>query len=93
MKLTYGTGILRFTQFCDKNSIPEDERMPANYALLSAFNASVSGRAAGGTVRSWMSGIRAWHIFHHAPWHGGDEWVKLTRSCAGKEGIDFEKPP
>ncbi|KAJ3506692.1 hypothetical protein NMY22_g17166 [Coprinellus aureogranulatus] len=67
--------------------------MPASYVLLAAFNADISGTVAGGTARSWMAAVRSWHVFHHAPWHGGDEWVKLTRSCTSKEGVEFEKPP
>ena len=35
----YGAGLLRFTQFCDAFSIPEELRMPAPEWLLAAFAA------------------------------------------------------
>jgi hypothetical protein len=37
----YGAGLLHFNHFCDTHGIPEDQRMPANKALLSLFIASV----------------------------------------------------
>ncbi|KAJ2911295.1 hypothetical protein MD484_g9119, partial [Candolleomyces efflorescens] len=92
-KTSYGGGILRFSQFCDEHGIREEERMPASYALLSAFIGTFKGRVAGSTVRGWMSGLRAWHLVNHAPWHGDDEWVKLARSAANKEGVTHKKAP
>ena len=92
-KTSYGGGILRFSQFCDEHGIREEERMPASYALLSAFIGTFKGRVAGSTVRGWMSGLRAWHLVNHAPWHGDDKWVKLARSAANKEGVTHKKAP
>lgn len=92
-RTTYGAGILRFTQFCDTWRIPEDDRMPASYPLLCAFLGSIRGKAAPGTMNSYMSGIRAWHVFHHAPWHGDDSWVTNARSAVSKAGSHLTKPP
>lgn len=88
---TYAAGILRFTQFCDLWNIPENERMPASYALLSAFISAHIGKNAGATIKSWLSGIRAWHSTNHAPWHGDDDWVQLCRSVANREGTVHQK--
>lgn len=92
-KSSYGGGILRFSQFCDNHGIPEADRMPASYALLSAFIGESKGRVSGSTVRGWMSGVRAWHLVNHAPWHGDDEWVKLARVAANKEGAVHKWAP
>ena len=83
---TYAAGPLRFTQFCDKWGITEEARMPADYALLCAFIGEYKGLQSGNTIRSWLAGLRSWHIMNHAPWYGDDSWVHLARISANKEG-------
>jgi len=91
-KSTYAAGTLRFTQFCDKWGIDEEAWMLASYPLLCAFIGEHKGRQAGNTIRSWLSGIRAWHIINHAPWFGNDEWVQLARVSVNKEGTKHKQP-
>lgn len=91
-KSTYAAGTLRFTQFCDTWGIDEEARMPASYPLLCAFIGEHKGRQSGNTIRSWLSGIRAWHTVNHAPWFGDDEWVHLARISANKEGTKHKRP-
>ena len=92
-RTTYGAGILRFTQFCDEWAIPEEDRMPASYFLLSAFLSSMEGSVADGTARGYMSGVRAWHQFHHAPWFGDDGWVMMARAGVAKAGAHRRLKP
>jgi hypothetical protein len=92
-KSTYAAGPLRFTQFCDKWAISEEARMPADYALLCAFIGEHKGLYSGNTIRSWMSGLRSWHIMNHAPWYGDDAWVHLARTSANKEGTKHKHSP
>ena len=89
---TYGAGLLRFNQFCDSWKINEQDRMPASAALLSAFVSQCTGAYSGKTVGSWLSGIRSWHILNRAPWYGDDEWVRLARITANKQGTAFKRP-
>jgi hypothetical protein len=91
-KSTYAAGPLRFTQFCDKWGITEEARMPADYALLCAFIGEYKGLQSGNTIRSWLAGLRSWHIMNHAPWHGDDSWVHLARTSANKEGTKHKLP-
>jgi hypothetical protein len=91
-KSTYAAGLLRFNQFCDKWQISEGSRMPASYALLCAFIGNHKGLTSGGTIRSWLSGIRAWHLINHAPWFGDDKWVQMARVSANKEGSRHKRP-
>ncbi|KAJ7128426.1 hypothetical protein C8R44DRAFT_549351, partial [Mycena epipterygia] len=86
----YAADLLRFHQFCDTHSISERARMPASNFLLAAFIANHVGSVSGGTVKSWMSGIKAWHDLNGAPWEGDDRWVELARRTANKEGTAFK---
>lgn len=44
-------------------------------------------------VRNWLNGLRLWHIYNRAQWHGKDEWVIALKSAADKEGVIFCRPP
>jgi hypothetical protein len=65
--------------------------MPASHFLLAAFIANHVGTVGGGTVKSWMSGLKAWHDLNGAPWEGEDCWVELARCTANKEGTGFKR--
>ena len=89
---TYAAGLLRFNQFCDRWSIPESTRMPASYALLCAFIGEHKGTVSGKTIKSWLSGIRAFHLVNRAEWFGDDAWVRMARVSANKEGYRHKRP-
>ena len=74
------SGLLRFTQFCDIMSVPEDARMPAPDHLLASFIANWSGVVSRSTIDTWIAGISFWHTINGAPWQGG-KLLKVT--CAG----------
>jgi len=67
-KSTYGAGILRFTEFCDKHDISELDRMPASWPLLCAFIGQHRGTCSGNTIKTWLAGIHAWHVVNQAQW-------------------------
>jgi len=66
--------------------------MPASYPLLCAFIGEHKGLHSGNTIKSWMSGLRSWHIMNHAPWYGDDDWVQLACTSANKEGTKHKMP-
>ncbi|KAJ6575916.1 hypothetical protein B0H10DRAFT_2443906 [Mycena sp. CBHHK59/15] len=82
----YAAGLLWFHQFCDLHLISEHTRMPASHFLLAAF---ITNRV--GTVKSWMSGIKAWHDLNSMPWEGDNCWVELARHTNNKEGAAFKR--
>lgn len=92
-KVTYVAGISRFTEFCDRHNVEEVARMPASPMLLTAFVAEHAGKVSGSTIRTWLSGVRAWHIHHGARWEGESEWVKLARITRKKEETAHSRPP
>jgi hypothetical protein len=46
--------------------------MPASHFLLAAFVAHHVGSVGGGTVKGWLSGLKAWHDLNGAKWEGDD---------------------
>jgi len=91
-KSTYGAGLIRFTEFCDKYHIAEIHRMPASWPLLCAFISEHRGRVSGNTVKTWMSGIHAWHTVNQAQWYGNHDWVSICRTAAKCDGTRFRRP-
>ncbi|KAF5384193.1 hypothetical protein D9615_003124 [Tricholomella constricta] len=90
---SYGAGLLRFTQFCDRLRILEEQRMPASDLLLSIFVADASGSHSGNCVRNWLNGLCSWHMLNRAEWHGQDPWVLTYKKAADKLGVPFKRPP
>ncbi|KAG2132464.1 DNA breaking-rejoining enzyme [Suillus bovinus] len=66
----YGAGLLHFNQFCDRLSIPEQDRMPASEVLLSIFIADAAGSISSSTADNWLAGLRFWHVINGAQWYG-----------------------
>ncbi|KAJ3795612.1 hypothetical protein GGU11DRAFT_687452, partial [Lentinula aff. detonsa] len=85
-KANYAAGLLRFSQFCDKENIPEEARMPATEILLAGFVGASAGSVSGRTIRAWLSGLRAWHILKQAPWPEKSEFLGLARRAANIRG-------
>ncbi|KAJ7071647.1 hypothetical protein C8F01DRAFT_1363314 [Mycena amicta] len=90
---SYGAGLLRFTQFCDRHEIPEHLRMPTHRYLLSAFVADASGTCSGKAIRNWLNGLQLWHVYNDAPWHGDEGWVPHLKRSADRAGAQFKRPP
>jgi hypothetical protein len=88
----YGAGLLRFTQFCDEHAISEQARMPASSILLSAFIAEHSGSRNGKTIRLWLDGLRLWHMYNLAEWHGESAWVQSSMKAADRLGVSHSCP-
>ncbi|KAJ7686497.1 hypothetical protein B0H17DRAFT_940379 [Mycena rosella] len=90
---SYGAGLLRFAQFCNREMIGESARMPADRFLLTAFVADAIGSCSGKSIRNWLSGLRLWHLFNDAPWHGDEGWLPALKKSADRSGIAFKRPP
>jgi hypothetical protein len=82
----YGSGLLRFNQFCDEMRVSESDRMPASAMLLSAFAASGAAKVSRSCVDSWLAGLRFWHVFNGAPWFGDDSEM-LAKVKAGVQKL------
>ena len=56
--------------FCDEEHVPEHLRFPADEFVLCAFAASSFKKHAGGTPRSRITALKAWHAAHNVEWRG-----------------------
>ncbi|GLB45561.1 hypothetical protein LshimejAT787_2400190 [Lyophyllum shimeji] len=90
---SYGAGLLRFTQFCDREKISENLCMPASTILLSAFIADAIGTCTGNCIRNWLNGLRLWHLYNLADWHGRDRWISSLQKATDIQGVPFKRPP
>ncbi|KAJ3971832.1 hypothetical protein EV361DRAFT_785643, partial [Lentinula raphanica] len=90
-KSSYAAGLLRYHQFCDRENIPDEMRMPATDLLIAGFVASYAGSVSGSTIRSWLLGIRAWHITNQAPWPEHSEFLALARRSANVKGSHLRR--
>ncbi|KAF7328051.1 hypothetical protein MKEN_00386200 [Mycena kentingensis (nom. inval.)] len=91
-KSSYAAGLLRFTQYCDRNSIPESMRMPAEPFLLCCFLADSIGSHGLKSAKNWLNGIAHWHHVNVAIWYGKDLSVKRVLRAVDKDG-KFIRPP
>ncbi|CAA7266802.1 unnamed protein product [Cyclocybe aegerita] len=80
----YGTGLLTWHAFCDKNGVSEDQRAPASPLLIASLIATLSGAFSGGTIANYVYGIRAWHILHGVPWKMVDPELEALLKAAEK---------
>ncbi|KAJ6486200.1 hypothetical protein C8R47DRAFT_533080 [Mycena vitilis] len=90
---SYGAGLLRYHQFCDEQGTPEHARLPADHLLLAAFYSAHIGQGSGKMLRNWMSGLRLWHLFNDAPWHGDESWMPSLKKAGDRAGVAFKRPP
>lgn len=78
----YGAGLLRFTQFCDHHSIPEEAHMPASSNLINSFAASAAGHLSAPALSNWIAGLHFWHVVNNATWNGDDMLRHVRRGVA-----------
>lgn len=90
---TYGAGMLRFHQFCDRERICESARMPASRLLLAAFIAEAVGTCSGKCLRNWLNGLRLWHLFNDAEWQGDEGWLPSLKKAGDRAGVPFKRAP
>jgi hypothetical protein len=51
-RTSYGTGLLRFTQYCDAEGISKADRVPTALDLVAAFMADSLGKVSGSCIQN-----------------------------------------
>jgi hypothetical protein len=62
---------VHFECWCNKSSVPVDERLPASELVICVCAASHLGTASGMMARNNIAGVQACHIAIGTPWHNG----------------------
>lgn len=85
---TYGSGLLVYHVFCDKNHIPDPLRCPASTPLLLLFVGQCAGFYAGSTLANYLFGVRAWHVIHGHTWN-----IDEVQTGVALKGAEAKAPP
>jgi hypothetical protein len=89
----YTGTIKQYIRFCDAERIPERLRFPAHEFILCAFAASSFGRHAGGTPRSRLSALKAWHAAHNVEWNGSSRLRYVLNGVHNHAPGSSKRPP
>jgi hypothetical protein len=91
-KSSYAAGLLRFNQFCNEFNIPEILRMPASEDLITGFIGFHMGKVSGASIKGWLSGLRAWHDLHGAPWPSESRRIRFAQTGSHIAGAHRKRP-
>ncbi|KAJ3980512.1 hypothetical protein F5890DRAFT_1379584, partial [Lentinula detonsa] len=72
-------------QFCDKMSIPEHLRLPADKILITAFIGFHMGNVSGLCVKNWLLGL-SWHNMSSTSWPSSSRLIHYARVGAKTAG-------
>jgi hypothetical protein len=89
----YTGAIKQYISFCDAERIPERLRFPADEFVLCAFAASSFGRHAGGTPRSRLSALKAWHLTQNVEWKGSARLRYVLNGVHNATPESSKQPP
>lgn len=67
-RVVYGTGLLVYHVWCDKQQISEDDRAPVHSNTILMFISALAGGYSGEAISNYVAGVRAWHYLHGLTW-------------------------
>jgi hypothetical protein len=89
----YTGTIKQFILFCDSERVPAHLRFPSDEFVLCAFAASSLGKHAGGTPRSRLSALKAWHRAHNVEWKGSARLQFVLNGVHNRAPSSSRRPP
>jgi len=63
--------------------------MRVSHAFVILPGRTCSGKC----VRNWLNGLRLWHLFNDAEWHGDEGWLPTLKKASDRAGVPFKRPP
>ena len=91
MREAYGSGLLTFHVWCDIRSMPEEQQAPLSPIFTAAFVSSLTGAYSSKTIRNYLYGIRAWHIFHGVKWEMNEPEMEALLKATEKATPESSK--
>ncbi|KIM34956.1 hypothetical protein M413DRAFT_49102, partial [Hebeloma cylindrosporum] len=67
----YSCHVTHFLDFCKQEGVPESLQFPTDEFVLCTYAAADAGLVSANTIQNRLSGLKAWHSTHGAPWNGG----------------------
>ncbi|KAJ3858055.1 hypothetical protein EV359DRAFT_2079, partial [Lentinula novae-zelandiae] len=49
------------------------------------------GTCTGSCIQNWLSGLRLWHLYNNAAWHGQEGWLPSLKKAAERKGAVFKR--
>ena len=89
----YSGAIKQFICFCDTERVPEHLRFPADEFILCAFATSSLQKHAGGTSRSRLTALKAWHTSHNVEWKGSTRLRYVLNGIHNLAPSSSRRPP
>jgi hypothetical protein len=87
----YGSGLLTYHVWCDARALPEEQRAPLSPVVAAAFISTLAGTFSWKTIRNYLHGIRAWHIFHGIKWEMNEPEMEALLRAAEKATPESSK--
>ena len=66
----YSRHVHHFLGFCKQERVPAHLRFPADEFILCAYAASDASKISANMIQNRITGLKAWHNAHNAPWNG-----------------------
>ncbi|KAF5381299.1 hypothetical protein D9615_008401 [Tricholomella constricta] len=89
----YSKDILDFLRWCDANTVPLHNRLPASEDLLCAYASSFAGTLAGSSIRNKCAAVRKWHISNGLSYAGGTQLAYVIKGAETLRPLSSVRPP
>jgi hypothetical protein len=89
----YARHVTHFLNFCKQERVPAALQFPADEFVLCAYAASDVGHVSASTIQNRLSGLKAWHNAHGAPWNGGLRLQVIINGAKNLTPSSSKKPP
>jgi hypothetical protein len=89
----YARHVTHFLDFCKREQVPPALQFPADEFVLCAYAAADAGHVSAGTIQNRLSGLKAWHNAHGAPWNGGLRLQVIINGAKNLAPSSSKKPP
>ena len=89
----YARHVTHFLNFCKQEQVPPALQFPADEFVLCAYAAADAGHVSAGTIQNQLSGLKAWHNAHGAPWNGGLHLQVIINGAKNLAPSSSKKPP
>ena len=89
----YSRHVHRFLGFCKRERVLDNLHFPADEFILCAYMAADAGRISTNTIQNRLTGLKAWHNAHNAPWNGSLRLRVILNGAKNMTPSSSKSPP